>query len=424
MTSTCLLGAIADDLTGATDLCNTLVRDGMRTVQAVGVPPADFAVPDADAIVVALKSRTIPAGDAVDQSLAALSWLRRAGARRFFFKYCSTFDSTDEGNIGPVADALLDALGARLAIACPAFPETGRSVFQGHLFVGDVLLSDSPMRDHPLTPMRDPSLVRVLSRQTPRKVGLVPFADVEAGEAAIAARLEALRSGGVSHAIVDACSDRHLRAIGEAIADMELATGGSGVARGLPAAYRRRGLLGANMAADALPSIGGHAAVLAGSCSAATLAQVEAFAARHPARKLSPAELASGPAAVEAALDWARALLPSGPVLVYASAPPQEVAAAQAALGRERAASLVEDAMARLATGLVGLGVRKLVVAGGETSGAVVSALGARALRIGRQIDPGVPWTSALGGIPLSLALKSGNFGGRDFFAKAIEAAP
>ena len=424
MTSTCLLGAIADDLTGATDLCNTLVRDGMRTVQAVGVPPAGFEVPDADAIVVALKSRTIPAKDAVGQSLAALDWLRGAGARRFFFKYCSTFDSTDEGNIGPVADALLDALGAKLAIACPAFPETGRSVFQGHLFVGDALLSDSPMRDHPLTPMRDPSLVRVLSRQTRRKVGLVPFADVEAGEAAIAARLDALRAAGVAHAIVDACSDRHLRAIGDAIADMELATGGSGVARGLPAAWRRRGLLGANDAADALPSIPGHAAVLAGSCSAATLAQVEAFAARHPARKLAPADLLAGPAAVEAALDWARALLPSGPVLVYASAPPQEVAAAQAALGRERAAGLVEDAMARLATGLVAQGVRKLVVAGGETSGAVVSALGAKALRIGRQIDPGVPWTSALGGTPLSLALKSGNFGGGDFFAKAIAEAP
>jgi uncharacterized protein YgbK (DUF1537 family) len=424
--STCLLGAIADDLTGATDLCNTLVRDGMRTVQTIGIPPAGFAVPDADAIVVALKSRTIPAAEAVAQSLAALDWLRAAGARRFFFKYCSTFDSTDAGNIGPVADALLDRLDATIALACPAFPETGRAVFQGHLFVGDALLSDSPMRDHPLTPMRDPSLVRVLRRQSRRPVGLVPFADVDAGPARIAARFEALAAAGGGHAIVDALADRHLRDIGEAAADHVLVTGGSGVARGLPAAWRRRGLLADNPAADDLPHLPGAGAILAGSCSAATLRQIAAFAATgRPTLKLGPRELAGDPGAVARAAAWAAARIGSGPVLIHASAPADEVAAAQAALGRDAAAALVEAAMADLARALVEAGVRRLVVAGGETSGAVGAALGVRALRIGRQIDPGVPWTSALGtAVPLSLALKSGNFGGDDFFAKALGMAP
>ncbi|MBL8697414.1 MAG: four-carbon acid sugar kinase family protein [Alphaproteobacteria bacterium] len=422
--SSCLLGAIADDLTGATDLCNTLVREGMRTVQTTGIPPAGFSVPDTDAIVVALKSRTIPAAAAIDQSLAALAWLQSGGARRIFFKYCSTFDSTDAGNIGPVADALLDRLGGDLAIACPAFPETGRSVFQGHLFVGDMLLSDSPMRDHPLTPMRDPSLVRVLQRQTRHKVGMAAYADVEPGAAALAARLEALRKSGTRHVIVDAVSDAHLRSIGEACADLALVTGGSGVARGLPAAYRKRGLLAAHADAAALPRSQGLAAVLAGSCSAATLRQIASFAAGHPALQLKPTALAAGDAAVEEAIAWARARIAQGPVLVYASAAPDEVAAAQRSLGRERAAELVERALARVATALVDSGVGKLVVAGGETSGAVVNALDVKALRIGPQIDPGVPWTTSVGGRPLALALKSGNFGAEDFFAKALRQAP
>ena len=422
--SNCLLGAIADDLTGATDLCNTLVRDGMRTVQAIGVPPADFTVPDADAIVVALKSRTIPAADAVAQSLAALRWLRRAGARQIFFKYCSTFDSTDEGNIGPVADALLDELRTDFTLACPAFPETGRAVFQGHLFVGDALLSDSPMRDHPLTPMRDPSLVRVLQRQTRHKVGLVAYADVDTGPKRIAERFAALRAAGIRHAIVDAISDRNLRSIGEAAAELALVTGGSGVARGLPTAYRSRGWLAQNAAADALPVSTGPAAVLAGSCSAATLKQIAVFSANHPVLKLSPEALATSPDSVAAAIAWAREHLARGPFLIYASAPAAEIAATQAKLGRDRAAELVERAFATIAVALVESGVGRLVVAGGETSGAVVNALGVRALRIGRQIDPGVPWTSSVGGTALALALKSGNFGSEDFFAKALREAP
>jgi uncharacterized protein YgbK (DUF1537 family) len=422
--SSCVLGAIADDLTGATDLCNTLVREGMRTVQTVGVPAAGFAIPDADAIVVALKSRTIPARDAVAQSCDALAWLRAAGARQIFFKYCSTFDSTDAGNIGPVADALLDALGAPLTLACPAFPETGRAVFQGHLFVGDMLLSDSPMRDHPLTPMRDANLVRVLQRQTPHPVGLVPFATVEAGATAIAERFASLAAGGVRHAIVDACSDTHLRAIGAAASGLALITGGSGVARGLPDAYRRLGWIAAHTRASALPAMTGHAAILAGSCSAATLRQIATFSAHHPALRLTPQALAADPGTIDRAIAWARERLAAGPVLIYASASPDEVTKAQADLGKAQAAQLVEAAMARLATSLVAAGVRKLVVAGGETSGAVMGALGAVALRIGPQIDPGVPWTSTIGTPALALALKSGNFGGDDFFTKALAEAP
>ena len=273
-----ILGCVADDFTGATDLANMLVRGGLRTVQLIGVPRPDAAVPDVDVVVVALKSRTILAADAVGQSVAALDWLKAAGCRRFFFKYCSTFDSTEFGNIGPVADALLDRLGAGFSIACPAFPETGRTIFKGHLFVGDVLLSDSSMRHHPLTPMTDSNLVAVLGRQTARPVGLVQFHDVAAGADAIRARFEALRAEGHGYAVVDAVSDAQLHVIGEAIADLDLVTGGSGVAIGLPDAYRRRGLVGAaGVAADAVPAIAGRAAVLAGSCSAATLGQIADF---------------------------------------------------------------------------------------------------------------------------------------------------
>src|SRR5205085_9407976 len=246
-----LLGAIADDFTGATDLCNTLVRRGMRTVQLIDVPAAGTAVPDAEAVVIALKSRTIPASDAVAMSLAAFGWLQQAGARQILFKYCSTFDSTDDGNIGPVAEALLDALGsdpvsghgAGFTIFCPAFPELGRSIYKGYLFVGDVLLSESGMRDHPLTPMRDPSLVRVLQRQCRGKVGLVTYADVARGAPAIRDAFASLRLAGFRHAIVDAVEDRHLEMLGEAAADLPLITGGSGIALGLPANSRRQRLL-------------------------------------------------------------------------------------------------------------------------------------------------------------------------------------
>jgi len=418
------LGAVADDFTGATDLANTLVRQGMRTVQLFGAPAGGLAVPQADAVVVALKSRAIPADDAVRQSLAALEWLRDAGARQLFFKYCSTFDSTPEGNIGPVADALLEAIGEDFAIFCPAFPENGRTICHGHLFVGDVLLSESGMKDHPLTPMTDANLVRVLGRQTPHAVGLVRYDEVAGGAAAIAAAYARLKEAGVRHAIVDALSDDDLIAIGEASAGLGLITGGSGVALGLPGNFRRRGLLGPVADADNLPPVAGLEAVLAGSCSQATLGQVATMAAARPSLRLDVLRLAGDERVAAAALDWAVQRLHDGPVLIYSSAEPQVLKEVQARLGRERAGGLVEAALARIARGLVEAGVRRLVVAGGETAGAVVQALGVAGIRIGPQIDPGVPWTVSLGEPPLALALKSGNFGAPDFFLKAFRCLP
>ena len=416
-----LLGAIADDFTGATDLASMLVRNGMRTVQLIGVPGAGDKAPDADAVVVALKSRTAPARQAVEDSLAALSWLRVAGCRQVFFKYCSTFDSTDEGNIGPVGDAIIAALGCGFALACPAFPAAGRSVFQGHLFVGAALLSESGMEHHPLTPMTDPNLVRVLSRQTDGTVGLVPFATVDQGSVAIRDAMTAVKEQGRRWAIVDAVKDEHLRAIGEAADRHALVTGGSGVAMGLPGNFRRAGLLAAHDDPGALPSVDGAAAVLAGSCSRATLGQIAAAREQVPVLELDPLVEPDARALCARALSWVEGRLGATPVVIAASAPPDKVAALQARLGRDESGALIEQALAAIAEGLVARGVRRLVVAGGETSGAVVARLGVRSLRIGAEIDVGVPWTHAEGNAaPLLLALKSGNFGARDFFLKAF----
>jgi uncharacterized protein YgbK (DUF1537 family) len=417
---TVLLGAIADDFTGATDLCNTLVRRGMRTVQLIDVPEPGTEVADAEAVVIALKSRTTPVAGAINKSLAALAWLQKAGARQILFKYCSTFDSTDAGNIGPVAEALMEALDTDFTLFCPAFPETGRTIYRGYLFVGDVLLSESGMRDHPLTPMRDPSLVRVLQRQTRGRVGLVPVATVSRGSNSIRAAFAELRRQGFHHTIVDAIEDRDLEAIGAAAANFKLITGGSGIALGLPENFRRQGLLGDQSDADALPTISGAAVVLSGSCSPATIAQVAYMRDRAPSFIIDPMAVAEGRRVEEEALDWAKPLLGDSPILISATAPPDNVAEVQRRLGRERAGTLVEETLATIARGLAAKGARRLVVAGGETAGAVVQALGVTGLRIGRQIDPGVPWTVSLGEPPLALALKSGNFGAADFFLRAF----
>lgn len=413
-----LLGCIADDFTGATDLANTLVRNGMRTVQTIGVPANPV---DADAIVVALKSRTIPAADAVAQSLAALAWLREQGCRQFVFKYCSTFDSTDAGNIGPVAEALLDALGSDFTIACPAFPENGRTIFRGHLFVADALLNESGMEHHPLTPMTDASLVRVLQRQSQAKVGLLRYDTVGKGADAVRARIDALRAEGVKLAIADAVSDADLLALGEGCAALPLITGGSGIALGLPENFRRAGLLPARTDAADVPAVSGHGVVLAGSASRATNGQVAHWIAqKRPALRIDPLRLARGEAVADEALAFARDH--DEPVLVYATAQPEQVKAVQAELGVARAGELVEHALACIAATLKARGTRRFVVAGGETSGAVVQALGVQSLRIGRQIAPGVPATVTLDAEPLALALKSGNFGGENFFDEALQA--
>jgi len=418
-----LLGCIADDFTGATDLANTLVKGGMNTVQSIGVPGPELDIGATDAIVIALKSRTNPAAEAVAESLQALAWLQAKGAQQILFKYCSTFDSTDDGNIGPVADALLDALHADFTIACPAFPETGRSIYKGYLFVGDGLLNESGMENHPLNPMTDANLVRVLQRQTPHKVGLVDYATVRAGADAIRAKFDALRQGGYRHAIVDAVFDGDLMEIGSAASGLALITGGSGIALGLPENFRRQGNLSGRYA-PALPGIKGRAAVIAGSCSKMTRAQIERTRKVWPSFNVDPRAIAGGTDVAAEIIAWAGAQSDAAPILIYSSADPDVVRGIQNEFGRERAGEMVEETMGVVARGLLDMGVSRLVVAGGETSGAVVKALEVRALRIGPEIDPGVPWTEAIGGVPLALALKSGNFGAEDFFEKSLGMLP
>lgn len=422
-----ILGIIADDFTGATDVASMLVRAGMRTVQTIGIPQGDIPpeVAGADAVVVALKSRTTPVADAVADSLAALRWLQAAGARQFYFKVCSTFDSTPTGNIGPVAEALMAALGTAQTLVCPAFPENGRTVFRGHLFVGDELLSDSGMRHHPLTPMSDSNLVRWMQRQSQHRTGLLRHDVVARGAAAVTERLAALQADGIVHVVADAVDNAALRTLAEGAAHLPLWVAGSGLALGLPAVLAAQGAVTLTEHAADLDPLTGRAAVLAGSCSTATLAQVARWiAAGRPALRIDPLALARGEPVADDALAWARAQADAP--LLYATADAATLAQTQAALGVAEAGALVEHALAGIARGLVDAGVQRLVVAGGETSGAVVQALGVHTLRIGAAICPGVPWTQAVraaGQAPLKLALKSGNFGGPEFFSEALAAA-
>ena len=402
------LGAIADDLTGATDLALMLARGGMSVKQVVGVPTDPAVLAGADVVVVSLKSRTIPAIEAVEQSLAAARSLLAAGAEQLFFKYCSTFDSTNDGNIGPVIDALLDLLGEDRTLACPAFPTNKRTVYKGYLFVGNQLLADSPMKDHPLTPMRDANLVRVLGRQTDRNVRLVDI-DAVRGSALGAA----LDAPGI--AIVDALEDADLVAVGRAAASMRLLTGGSGMAMGLPANW---GIV-PGAAVTRRPAPPGKAAILAGSCSVTTRRQVETtICAGFSGLQLDPIEIAEGRQSVAAALQFALDA-PSTP-LIYASAAPESVTRSQEKLGRDHAGAVVEKFLSDLAPLLVQKGFDRLIIAGGETSGAVVEGLGLTALDVGPEIDPGVPWMySSAGGKPIAIALKSGNFGAETMFVEA-----
>jgi uncharacterized protein YgbK (DUF1537 family) len=418
------LGCIADDFTGATDLANNLVRAGMRVVQVIGVPGRALGT-DADAVVVTLKSRTLPKNEAIAQSLDALRWLQAHGAQQIYFKYCSTFDSTPQGNIGPVTEALMDALAglesADFTIATPAFPDNQRTVFKGHLFVGDVPLDESGMQNHPLTPMTDSNLVRVLQAQCQRKVGLIDYKVVAQGERAIRARIGELRAQGIGLAIVDAISNDDLLRLGPALKGMPLVTAGSGVAIGLPSNF---GITPSNAAAK-LPKASGSQAALSGSCSPATNRQVQAFIqAGGSAFRIDPLQIAAGVDVTAQALAWAAPLLSLGPLLIYSTADSNAVKTVQGQLGAHRAGTLLEGTLAAVARGLVELGVRQMVVAGGETSGACVQALNITQMKIGPQIDPGVPWcyarTHAAPSVDLHLALKSGNFGADDFFTKAF----
>ena len=418
------LGCIADDFTGATDLANMLVKGGLKTIQLLGNPSKEDVVPSVDAVIIALKTRTIPVEEAIEQSLQALNWLKNAGAKQFFFKYCSTFDSTDEGNIGPVIDALMEALETQFTIACPAFPETERTIFKGHLFVGDKLLSDSPMKDHPLTPMTDSNLVSILSRQTSQKVGLVEYKDILAGPYAIRKAFDQLQKEDVAIAVTDVLNDEHLYFLGEAVKDFKLITGGSGIALGLPSQFKSRNNHQEETRAHSLPKVLGKELVLSGSCSEMTLAQVDEFSKRYSTLKLNPIELAENNSALANAVNWVIQAKVEEPILVYASAPPDAVKQAQKKLGRDLASSTVENALAKIALAAVQNGFRRIVVAGGETAGAVVSNLGIKGIMIGEQIDPGVPTTVSIGDPSIGLVLKSGNFGSANFFEKAFEVMP
>jgi uncharacterized protein YgbK (DUF1537 family) len=410
------LGVVADDVTGATDIAGTLVGQGLRTVQTFGPPSGDVSA--CDCVVAALKTRNLPLAEAVVRSVETVRSLRSLGVEQVYFKYCSTFDSTDAGNIGPVADALQTELNGTISVVCPAAPAVGRTVYQGHLFVHGRLLSESPLRDHPLTPMTDPDLVRVLGRQTGAAVASIGYSTVERGPDAVAGELKELSARGVRYAVTDALTEQHLAVLGAAVRDHPLVTGASGLAKGLASVRSHRAGSAAAVSDPAI--LRAPAAVLAGSCSAATREQVERFATRSPTFALDPLALADGDDDVGHALHFATAHR-SGPVLIHSTTSTDNVRRAQSALGVRRAAELVETAFGRIARGLVEQGVRRLVVAGGETAGAVVRALGVDGVRVGQEVDPGVPWTFTLGERPLALLLKSGNFGRPSLFDEAWE---
>ncbi|MBK3664531.1 four-carbon acid sugar kinase family protein [Bradyrhizobium diazoefficiens] len=417
------LGCIADDYTGASDLANTLTRAGLRTVQTIGVPADDLTLPEVDAVVVSLKSRSIDAGLAVSRSRAAEKWLRGRGAGHVLFKICSTFDSTDAGNIGPVMDALRADCGEAVVLVTPAFPETGRTVYQGNLFVGAVPLNESPLKDHPLNPMHDSNLVRVLARQSGTNIGLVDLATVARGAAAVRARLAELAGEGIGAAIIDAVFDRDLETIGLVAAEHRLSVGASGIGLGLARALVSTGKVkSAAASSETDAAVGGSAACLAGSCSQATLRQIANAERVMPVLHLDPDRILTGANEVQHALDWARPRLAEGPVLIASSSTPDQVAALQARHGRDAAGHGIEQAMAEIAEDLVRSGVRRLVVAGGETSGAVVDRLSIPGFLVGAEIAAGVPVLRAVAAEAgdMLLALKSGNFGGPEFFSDAL----
>ncbi|KKZ83880.1 serine kinase [Rhizobium phaseoli] len=418
------LGSIADDYTGASDLANTLTKNGLRTVQTVGIPDPSLALPEVDAVVVSLKIRSVPASEAVTAATEAERWLRQQGAGHVLYKICSTFDSTDAGNIGPVTEALGEAAGGGGVLVTPAFPETGRTVYLGHLFVGGQPLNESPLKDHPLNPMHDANLVRVLARQSRGAVGLIDLAAIAAGPAAAKAKLDDLRTTGATMAIADAIFERDLETLGEIALETPVSTGASGLGLGLARALVRSGRIsGSATGEDVIRPVGGLSAIIAGSCSKATLRQLDIAEQSMPVLRLDPERLlAAGPDEIAAAISWAGDRISAGPVVVAASAAPETVSRLQSQYGREASGHAIETATSTIAAELVDRGVRRLVVAGGETSGAAVDKLAIPAFLIGPEIAPGVPVLRTVGNRQgdMLLALKSGNFGGQDFFTAAL----
>ncbi|MBY3365496.1 3-oxo-tetronate kinase [Rhizobium laguerreae] len=419
-----LLGSIADDYTGASDLANTLTKNGLRTVQTVGILDPSLALPDVDAVVVSLKIRSVAASEAVTAATSAERWLRQRGAGHVLYKICSTFDSTDAGNIGPVTEALSDAAGGGVVLVTPAFPETGRTVYFGHLFVGGQPLNESPLKDHPLNPMHDANLVRVLTRQSRNAVGLIDLTCIAAGAGAVKARLDTLSKAGVTAAIADAIFESDLETLGEVALETPVSTGASGLGLGLARALVRSGRISSSGAttADAIRPVGGLSAIVAGSCSKATLHQLDIAERSMPVLRLDPERLLAGPDEIAAAISWAGERISTGPVVVAASAAPETVSRLQSLYGREASGHAIETATSIITAELVERGVRRLVIAGGETSGAAVDRLAIPAFLIGPEIAPGVPVLRTIGNAQgdMLLALKSGNFGGEDFFTAAL----
>ncbi|MDW8847698.1 3-oxo-tetronate kinase [Erwinia sp. MMLR14_017] len=416
-----LIGVIADDFTGASDIAVTLSKGlkgegGLCTTQYLGLPSRP-ATAEVEAGVIALKSRSVPADQAVAQSLAACRWLLDQGCEQIIFKYCSTFDSTDEGNIGPVTDALAEMLQASSVVVCPAFPAMGRTVYQGHLFVHDRLLNESGMEHHPLTPMKDADLRRVLARQSRNRVAHIGWNSVVQGSQALREVLQQQAEEGRTLVIVDAVSEHDLVAIGRACQGAALVTGGSGIAMALPhnfiAAGRAKGK------AASVPQITGPEAILVGSCSGATRQQIAEHQKHYPVMMVEVKDVLSGKTGAEELVAFIQANQGRLP-LVYSSGDPESVKQTQQQYGREKVAEALDTLFGSTAQKLVAAGVRRLVVGGGETSGAVVSALDLGALTIGEEIDVGVPALVSQGESPIALALKSGNFGGKDFFARAV----
>lgn len=417
-----LLGTIADDYTGASDLANTLMKNGLRTIQTIGIPDPFLALPDVDAVVVSLKIRSVAAAEAVAAATQADHWLRERGAGHVMYKICSTFDSTDAGNIGPVTDALNDAAGGGVTLVTPAFPETGRTVYLGNLFVGAQPLNESPLKDHPLNPMHDANLVRVMARQSRGTVGLVDLKTIAAGPEAVKAALDTLHTQGFTAAIADAVFEKDLETLGAVALQTRASTGASGLGLGLARALVRSGRVFPRPEADAIGPVDGLAAIIAGSCSKATLQQLDAAERSMPVLRLDPEKLLAGPEEISNAISWAGERIEAGPIVIAASATPDVVSQLQSRYGRDASGHAIEDATATIAAELVARGVRRLVVAGGETSGAVVDRLAIPAFLIGPEIAPGVPVLRSVGNAQgdMLLALKSGNFGGEDFFAAAL----
>jgi uncharacterized protein YgbK (DUF1537 family) len=414
------IGCIADDYTGGTDVAAGLRRAGLRVALAFGAPSPGQTLPDCDAAVVAMKIRTAPVDVASKDVVTAYDWLTSQGARRFYYKYCSTFDSTPRGNIGPLVDLLLRLTGMETSVICPSSPVHGRTVYQGHLFVGDRLLSESPLRDHPLTPMTDPDLVRFLARQTAGRVGLVSWPEVAAGPSGVRHAVDRLARSGVRHVVTDAISADDLRTIASGMQDRALLTGGAGLAEAWGQHVHDRLYDGQNRpvgeAKSQVPA--GDTLVLAGSCSAATLAQVAEAKAAFPSHRLDPVRTPDPARMLEEARGWLHAQPSGRPRLVYSSATPAERDAGIAAMG-SRTPEHLEDVLGALAADAAAAGTRRFVVAGGETSGAVVTALGIRQVLVEEELEAGVPWCTTEGRHPLRLLLKSGNFGSSRLLVEA-----